>query len=154
MSLALRAALVWRGTIVSERICPDGPLLVGDSPTAHFNAPLPGDEVVPFTRRRRLIAEHMVYSKHTSPHVFCLAEIDMHKVDAARKASAKAGKPVDEYCAEMHAVQAAIARGFALSFDHFGRSSSAENRVLTQGIRRPKSVIIATAKRTIWLLPR
>ncbi|HEY3444858.1 MAG TPA: dihydrolipoamide acetyltransferase family protein [Myxococcales bacterium] len=56
--------------------------------------PLPGDEVLPFTRRRRLIAEHMVYSKHTSPHVFCLAEIDMHKVDAARKASAKAGKPV------------------------------------------------------------
>ncbi|MGC4119723.1 MAG: dihydrolipoamide acetyltransferase family protein [Myxococcales bacterium] len=56
--------------------------------------PLPGDEVVPFTRRRRLIAEHMVYSKHTSPHVFCLAEIDMHKVDAARKASAKAGRPV------------------------------------------------------------
>lgn len=56
--------------------------------------PLPGDEVVPFTRRRRLIAEHMVYSKHTSPHVFCLAEVDMHRVDAARKASAKAGQPV------------------------------------------------------------
>lgn len=56
--------------------------------------PLPGDEVVPFTRRRRLIAEHMVFSKHTSPHVFCLAEIDMSKVDAARKESAKAGKPV------------------------------------------------------------
>ncbi len=56
--------------------------------------PLPGDEVVPFTRRRRLIAEHMVYSKHVSPHVFCLAEIDMHKVDLARKESAKAGKPV------------------------------------------------------------
>lgn len=46
MSLALRAALVWRGTIVSERVCTDGPLLVGDSPTAHFNAPLPGDEVL------------------------------------------------------------------------------------------------------------
>jgi len=53
--------------------------------------PLPGDELVPFTRRRRLIAEHMVYSKHVSPHVYCMAEIDMHKVDLARKAAAKTG---------------------------------------------------------------
>ncbi|MBI5548392.1 MAG: 2-oxo acid dehydrogenase subunit E2 [Deltaproteobacteria bacterium] len=56
--------------------------------------PLPGDELVPFTRRRRLIAEHMVYSKQTSPHVFCMAEIDMHKVDRARKEAAKSGHPV------------------------------------------------------------
>jgi len=55
---------------------------------------LPGDERVPFTRRRRLIAEHMVYSKHTSPHVFCLAEVDLGRVEAARKASAAAGTPV------------------------------------------------------------
>ncbi len=55
---------------------------------------LPGDERVPFTRRRRLIAEHMVYSKHTSPHVFCLAEVDLSRVEAARKASAAAGTPV------------------------------------------------------------
>ena len=32
----------------------------------------------------------------------------------------------------MHAIQAEIARNFRLSFDHFGRSSSARNRVLTQ----------------------
>jgi methionyl-tRNA synthetase len=50
----------------------------------------------------------------------------------AELAAAKAGKPVDQYCAEMHAVQAEIARGFRLSFDHFGRSSSARNHRLTQ----------------------
>ena len=54
--------------------------------------PLPGDELVPFTRRRRLIAEHMVYSKRVSPHVYCMAEIDMHQVDLARKAAAKSGR--------------------------------------------------------------
>lgn len=55
--------------------------------------PLPGDEVVPFTRRRRLIAEHMVFSKQTSAHTYCMAEVDLHRVDAARKAAGKGNAP-------------------------------------------------------------
>jgi 2-oxoglutarate dehydrogenase E2 component (dihydrolipoamide succinyltransferase) len=39
--------------------------------------PKEGDQVVPFDQRRRLIAEHMVYSKATSPHVPCTAEVDI-----------------------------------------------------------------------------
>jgi 2-oxoglutarate dehydrogenase E2 component (dihydrolipoamide succinyltransferase) len=39
--------------------------------------PTPGDEVVPFTRRRRIIADHMVYSKQTSPDVVTFAECDL-----------------------------------------------------------------------------
>lgn len=39
----------------------------------------PGDEVVKFSRRRRIIADHMVYSKLTSPHVVTVAECDLHK---------------------------------------------------------------------------
>ena len=50
----------------------------------------------------------------------------------AELAAAKAGKPVEDYCAEMHDVQAEIADGFRLSFDHFGRSSSQRNHRLTQ----------------------
>ncbi len=50
----------------------------------------------------------------------------------AELAAAKAGQPVADYCAEMHGVQAEIARGFRLSFDHFGRSSSPQNHRLTQ----------------------
>jgi methionyl-tRNA synthetase len=50
----------------------------------------------------------------------------------AELAAAKAGKPVAEYCAEMHAVQARLSEGFRLSFDHFGRSSSPQNHRLTQ----------------------
>ena len=50
----------------------------------------------------------------------------------AELAAAEAGKPVAEYCAEMHGVQAELARGFRLSFDHFGRSSSPQNHRLTQ----------------------
>ena len=50
----------------------------------------------------------------------------------AELAAAKTGKPVAEYCAEMHATQAELSKGFRLSFDHFGRSSSSRNHALTQ----------------------
>lgn len=46
--------------------------------------PKPGDEVVPFSRRRRIIADHMVYSKLTSPHVVTFAETDIHKTSLLR----------------------------------------------------------------------
>jgi 2-oxoglutarate dehydrogenase E2 component (dihydrolipoamide succinyltransferase) len=45
--------------------------------------PKDGDQVVPFTRRRRLTADHMVYSKLTAPHVVTVAEVDLHKIGAA-----------------------------------------------------------------------
>lgn len=44
----------------------------------------PGDQVVPFTRRRRIIADHMVYSKLTSPHVVTVAECDLHETAKLR----------------------------------------------------------------------
>ncbi len=56
--------------------------------------PLPGDEVIPFTRRRRLIAEHMVYSKHVAPHVACTAEVDLHRVERARRKAADGGEKI------------------------------------------------------------
>src|SRR2546421_10564085 len=46
--------------------------------------PKEGDQVVPFDQRRRLIAEHMVYSKATSPHVPCTAEADMTNLTKLR----------------------------------------------------------------------
>lgn len=63
--------------------------------------------------------------------VLFLCATDEHGTPA-ELAAAKAGKPVAEFCAQMHEVQATIAKGFRLSFDHFGRSSSPENRALTQ----------------------
>ncbi|MGB3278965.1 MAG: class I tRNA ligase family protein, partial [Pseudorhodobacter sp.] len=71
------------------------------------------------------------YLRARGHEVLFLCATDEHGTPA-ELAAAKAGKPVAEYCAEMHAVQAEIARGFLLSFDHFGRSSSPQNHVLTQ----------------------
>ena len=63
--------------------------------------------------------------------VLFLCSTDEHGTPA-ELAAAKAGEPVAEYCARMHKVQAEIAKGFRLSFDHFGRSSSPQNHKLTQ----------------------
>jgi 2-oxoglutarate dehydrogenase E2 component (dihydrolipoamide succinyltransferase) len=48
--------------------------------------PTEGDKVVPFTRRRRITADHMTYSKFASPHVVTVAEVDLHKASALREA--------------------------------------------------------------------
>lgn len=47
--------------------------------------PKEGDQVIPFSRLRKMIAEHMVYSKRTAPHVTTVAEVDMARVVRLRK---------------------------------------------------------------------
>ncbi len=71
------------------------------------------------------------YQRARGNEVLFLCATDEHGTPA-ELAAAKAGKPVAEYCAEMHEVQARIAAGFGMSFDHFGRSSSPQNHALTQ----------------------
>lgn len=71
------------------------------------------------------------YQRSRGNEVLFLCATDEHGTPA-ELAAAKAGKPVADYCAEMHAIQARLADGFALSFDHFGRSSSPRNHALTQ----------------------
>jgi 2-oxoglutarate dehydrogenase E2 component (dihydrolipoamide succinyltransferase) len=43
------------------------------------------EEVVPFTRVRKLIAENMVRAKHTAAHTHCFDEVDMTAIGALRK---------------------------------------------------------------------
>jgi len=71
------------------------------------------------------------YMRGRGHEVMFICATDEHGTPA-ELAAAKAGKPVAEFCADMWAVQAEIASGFRLSFDHFGRSSSSQNHRLTQ----------------------
>ncbi|MEM6942750.1 MAG: methionine--tRNA ligase [Pseudomonadota bacterium] len=71
------------------------------------------------------------YLRARGHEVMFLCATDEHGTPA-ELAAAKAGKPVDEYCAEMWQVQKNLSEGFRLSFDHFGRSSSPQNHALTQ----------------------
>ncbi len=46
----------------------------------------PGDQHIAFSTIRRRTAEHMVMSKHTSPHVLTAVEVDYERVDHVRRA--------------------------------------------------------------------
>jgi methionyl-tRNA synthetase len=71
------------------------------------------------------------YMRARGHEVMFICATDEHGTPA-EIAAQKAGKPVAEYCAEMWQVQKDLGDGFRLSFDHFGRSSSQQNRELTQ----------------------
>jgi 2-oxoglutarate dehydrogenase E2 component (dihydrolipoamide succinyltransferase) len=62
--------------------------------TGAYSAPVyqprEGDVTEPFTRRRKLIADHMVYSKTHSPHVGTLAELDLTRMMGLREAHKRA----------------------------------------------------------------
>jgi len=67
-------------------------------PSTRAPAPAPagppptGAKTVPFTRIRKLTAEHMVRSKATSPHVLQAVEVDFHRVDVVRRSVKDAWK--------------------------------------------------------------
>ncbi len=69
---------------------PPRPQAPAAAPTGAFRmppyVPSPGDEIVPFTRRRRIIADHMVFSKHVAPDVVTFAECDMFRTAKLRDA--------------------------------------------------------------------
>ncbi|MEO1550624.1 MAG: methionine--tRNA ligase [Pseudomonadota bacterium] len=71
------------------------------------------------------------YMRARGHEVLLICATDEHGTPA-ELAAAKAGQPVEAFCAEMWQTQKTIADGFRLSFDHFGRSSSARNHALTQ----------------------
>jgi len=54
--------------------------------TGHVPAFKPGErvEIVPMTIMRKKIAEHMVLSAHTSPHVYSVYEVDFHRLSQLR----------------------------------------------------------------------
>jgi 2-oxoglutarate dehydrogenase E2 component (dihydrolipoamide succinyltransferase) len=56
---------------------PPPPPVVPQAPTVTSAA---GDELIEMDRMRKLIADHMVMSKHTSPHVTMYHEVDMTRV--------------------------------------------------------------------------
>lgn len=75
------------------------------------------------------------YLRQRGEEVLFVCATDEHGTPAELAAQA-AGLPVEEFCTQQHHAQKAVYDGFALSFDVFGRSSSAQNRELTQHVAR------------------
>jgi 2-oxoglutarate dehydrogenase E2 component (dihydrolipoamide succinyltransferase) len=69
------------------------PASPGSAPAAPASRPAAAeDEVVPFSPIRKKIAERMVRSKQTAPHVHAVAEVDMHRIMAFRAAHKSGGR--------------------------------------------------------------
>ncbi|MEV5508873.1 methionine--tRNA ligase [Streptomyces orinoci] len=75
------------------------------------------------------------FLRQTGRETIYICATDEHGTPA-ELAAKEAGLAVDAYCAQQHDAQKAIYQGFNLSFDYFGRSSSAENREITQHFAR------------------
>ena len=71
------------------------------------------------------------FQRQVGNEVLFICATDEHGTPA-ELAALEAGLPVDEFCRRQHGIQAEIYRRFRLSFDWFGRSSSPQNRELTQ----------------------
>jgi len=85
---------------------------------------LPADVYARFERQRR-----------GAQNVLFICATDEHGTPA-ELAALEEGQTVDAYCDHWHREQKRLYDGFRLSFDHFGRSSSAENRALTQSFAK------------------
>jgi len=92
--------------------------------------PRPGDQEVPFSRRRRIISDHMVFSKLTSPHVVTVAEVDVHKTESLRVANKDALKKEGVNLTFLAFVVAATARALR------------ENRILNARILTDSYVLL------------
>jgi pyruvate dehydrogenase E2 component (dihydrolipoamide acetyltransferase) len=66
---------------------PAGPAPASARQIGHIPAYKAGDkvEIVPMTIMRKKIAEHMVISAHTSPHVYSVYEVDFHRLAQLRE---------------------------------------------------------------------
>ncbi|GHE04077.1 methionine--tRNA ligase [Streptomyces alanosinicus] len=75
------------------------------------------------------------YLRQRGHDVLYICATDEHGTPA-ELAAKEQGVPVAEFCAQAHDAQKAVYDGFALAFDYFGRSSSAQNREITQHFAR------------------
>ncbi|MGW4975559.1 methionine--tRNA ligase [Streptomyces mirabilis] len=75
------------------------------------------------------------YLRQRGHDVLYICATDEHGTPAELAAKER-GIPVDEFCAQAHDAQKAVYDGFELAFDYFGRSSSPQNREITQHFAR------------------
>ncbi|MFK0252498.1 methionine--tRNA ligase [Streptomyces sp. NPDC090445] len=75
------------------------------------------------------------YLRQRGHDVLYICATDEHGTPA-ELAAKEAGLSVADFCAQAHDAQKAVYDGFELSFDYFGRSSSEQNREITQHFAR------------------
>lgn len=59
--------------------------VISATPAAKVASPSSGDEIVPFTKMRRVTAERMIHSKATSAHTLMVRETDYERIEMVRR---------------------------------------------------------------------
>ncbi len=96
--------------------------------------PREGDTVEPFSRRRKLIAEHMVYSKTHSPHVGTVAEVDLTRLVALREAHKEAFRKREGFALTMLPFAAMAATRALKEFPRMNASVAGDSLVIRREI--------------------
>jgi len=96
--------------------------------------PREGDIVEQFTRRRKLIAEHMVFSKTHSPHVGTLAEVDLTKLSRLRETHKRAFQEHEGFALTMLPLAAAATVRALKEFPRMNSSVAADAVIIRKQI--------------------
>jgi pyruvate/2-oxoglutarate dehydrogenase complex dihydrolipoamide acyltransferase (E2) component len=96
--------------------------------------PREGDTVEPFSRRRKLIAEHMVYSKTHSPHVGTVAEVDLTRLVALREAHKEAFRKREGFTLTMLPFAAMAATRALKEFPQMNASVAGDSVIIRREI--------------------
>jgi len=96
--------------------------------------PRAGDTVEPFSRRRKLIAEHMVYSKTHSPHVGTVAEVDLTKLVALRETHKEAFRKREGFALTLLPFAATAAMRALKEFPRMNASVAGDSLVIRREI--------------------
>ena len=120
-----------KGTGANGRIARRDVLaVIGEQPTPRPAAIGPASEIVPLSRIRRQIGEHMVRSTATSPHVLQAVEVDFHAVEGARQTMREAWRSREGFgLSYLPFVAQAVAAAIA-EFPHVNASIDGDNLVL------------------------
>ncbi|MHB8782375.1 MAG: dihydrolipoamide acetyltransferase family protein [Desulfobacteria bacterium] len=108
-----------------------------------------GDQVVPWTPTRKRIAEHMVRSKHTSPHVHIFAEVDMHRVAAVRAKAKKEGVNLTWLPFVIHAAAKALRETPIMNATVWGESTVLKKNIhIAVAVDTEKGLLVPVLRNT------
>jgi 2-oxoglutarate dehydrogenase E2 component (dihydrolipoamide succinyltransferase) len=100
------------------------------SATKPSTSKLDGDEVIAFTKIRRLTAEHMVHSKATSAHTLMVKEVDYEAVEEVRRRHGKSFKEMEGFSLSYLTFNALATVAALADFPNLNASVDGDNLVI------------------------
>ncbi len=129
-ALSLRGA----AAIATGPTQPVAPAIAGPGFRPPVYEPREGDAVEPFSRRRKFIAEHMVFSKTHAPHVGTVAEVDMTGVGRLRDAHKEAFRAREGFALTILPIVAAAVIRALKEFPRMNASVVGDSLVIRRAI--------------------